>query len=375
MSRPLRHIAVVSTNRDKYSETFIHDGYDALPCRKHLLYGGYLPTHVTTDWRVEGQPLPPAPDERPDDAPDTLARKRLVAWLSTHRPDAVLAHYGPSGLALAEPCELLRIPLVVHFHGYDAYRHDILANQGRRYPWLFAKAQAVVAVSAAMEAQLLRLGARADRLHRCVYGVDLGRFPASDLPEGPLRLLFVGRMVEKKWPLGLLRAFGQAHAQAPDLRLQMVGDGELSGECKAWADASGLGAVVEFSGSCPPEGVAQALRGAHVLVQPSLQTPDGDNEGTPLAVLEAMAAGRAVVGSRHAGIGEVVADGETGLLFAPGDGDALCAALLRLHGDRELVRRLGVAARRQAVAEHAQRDYHLKLWRLLGHVAALGQNS
>jgi glycosyltransferase involved in cell wall biosynthesis len=111
------------------------------------------------------------------------------------------------------------------------------------------------------------------------------------------------------------------------------------------AAALGLGERVEFLGHS--DDVPALLAASDAFVLPSLF------EGTPLALLEAMAAGKAVVTSAIAGVDEVVSDGETGLLVRPGDPDALAEALRRVVGDAELRARLGAAARLRAEAEHS----------------------
>jgi glycosyltransferase involved in cell wall biosynthesis len=105
---------------------------------------------------------------------------------------------------------------------------------------------------------------------------------------------------------------------------------------------------VEFIGWLPNDTLRRRMRGALAVCVPSLAAPDGDAEGLPNVILEAMAEGVPVIASRHAGIPEAVAHEETGLLVPPGDPDALAAALQRLVQDPELRRRLGKRAREVA---------------------------
>lgn len=361
-------VVVASTNRARYSETFIHHAYDALPCHKTLLYGGYLPTHWTLDWQEEGEEIPVA-------RPGFLSRKpihpqaqqalNLRKWLERQRPGAILAHYGPSGVALGPVCKGLGIPLVVHFHGYDAYRADVLGSYGPHYGEMFQQARALVVVSEDMLAQVLRLGAPREKVHLCRYGVDVDRFAPQPLPATPFTFLFVGRFVPKKAPALALQAFAGVVRQVPGACLRMVGDGERMGECKALAVELGIGESVTFLGILPPEEVAREMAGSHALVLPSHRTADGDSEGTPLVVMEAAAAGRAVVGTLHGGIPEVVAHGQSGLLVPEGDLPALAGVLLHLATHRDVAARMGDAGRALAVAKFRSQEYHGKLWELL----------
>jgi colanic acid/amylovoran biosynthesis glycosyltransferase len=372
MSSQRPHIAIVSINRDKYSETFIHDSFDYFPCTKTLLYGGYLPTQETDDWRKEGQAIPMAVaklwERKPSDAAAQQVRN-LHAWLQRTRPAVVLAHYGPSGVALAPICKALSIPLVVHFHGYDAYRSDVLSSYGQDYALLWAVAHRVVAVSADMHRQLSGLGAPAARLQTLVYGVDPAQFLPQAMPTGPLRCLFVGRFVPKKAPDQLIRAFARLRERVPDAALVMVGDGELLADCIALVHELGLGESVTFTGVLSPSAVAAQVAACHMLVLPSRRTDDGDSEGTPLVILEAGAAARPVVGTVHGGIPDVVQDGETGLLVPENDVHALAEAMLRLAQAPATAATMGAAAHARILAQFTQSDYHQALWQLLMHAA------
>lgn len=364
MSRKEPHIAVVSINRDKYSETFIQNAFDALPGRKTLLYGGYLPTHFTHDWRREGSEIPAAKAgfwvKKPQNEQEQQ-EYNLRTWLKDNHVDVILANYGPSGVAMLPVSKVLKLPLIVHFHGYDAYRSDILGSYGREYPVLFAACKAVIAVSENMERQLISLGVPPEKVHTYIYGVEESRFVQQPMPDGPMQFGFVGRFVEKKSPLLLIEAFARVHAQLPEVRLRCVGDGELLEASKALAKQLGLTHAIEFLGILPPNAVAQFLSRCHVLLLPSQSPASGDSEGTPLAILEAAMAGRPVVTTRHGGIEAVVTDQVTGLLVQPGDVEGFAGAMLQLATDPEQVKNLGQNAAERARRDFGNKSYHQKL--------------
>ncbi len=378
MKPHLRHIAVVAINRDKYSETFIHDSFDFFPCKKSLLYGEYLPTHVAHDRLEAGAPIPISKakfwERNPSDA-RAQQERNVRTWLLKQRPDVVLAHYGPSGVAMAAICAELQIPLVVHFHGYDAYRADILGSHGLHYPAMFQAAQAIVVVSQDMHAQLLLLGATVQKLRLHIYGVNPARFSELNFPAAPFTFLFVGRFVPKKAPDLVLRAFAIVQRLVPEVRLRMVGDGELRVACERLAAELGLGDAIVFEGILDPERVAQVLTASHVLVLPSCRTQDGDSEGTPLVILEAGAAARAVVATRHGGITDVLTDGSNGLLVPENDPQALAAAMLRLASNPNEAAAMGLRARERVCEAFSQRHYHQNLWKLLENAVDFAQNS
>ena len=126
----------------------------------------------------------------------------------------------------------------------------------------------------------------------------------------------------------------------------LVGDGEIAGELRRTAaDVPNVG----FPGWLPNRELRQWMRGALAVCVPSVETAEGDAEGLPNVVLEAMAAGAPVVATHHAGIGEAVEDGRTGLLVPSADTEALTAALRRLIGAPDTARAMGAAARRVAL--------------------------
>lgn len=153
-------------------------------------------------------------------------------------------------------------------------------------------------------------------------------------------VLFVGRVVEEKGVRVLFQAFEQVAAAVPDARLVIAGDGPLVPELRAEATRSPvLRSRVECLGPVP--GAARLMAHADVVCVPSL------DEALGLVAVEALAAGRAVVASAAGGLSEVIEDGVSGVLVAPGDVPSLAAALRRVLGDSALQQRLGRAARRR----------------------------
>lgn len=189
--------------------------------------------------------------------------------------------------------------------------------------------------------------------------VDVGAAPSRTRgDDAPVQVVSVGRLAAPKDFATLVAAV----ARLPEGRahLRVFGDGPFRSELEAQKQALGLDAAVEFAGEVPD--VRPHLEDADVFVLSSL------SEGMPVSILEAMAAGLPVVASALPGLEEVVVDGETGLLVAPGDAAALAAGLGRLVDDPALRRSLGTAGRARA-EEHfslpAWRDAHFSLYRSL----------
>ncbi len=254
---------------------------------------------------------------------------------------------GTVGVRVVEACRLAGLPLIVHFHGYDASVHAVLEADAEAYPRLFQQASAIVAVSRAMERKLIEIGAPAEKVHWNCYGVDCDAFGgARPRDVGPL-FVAVGRFVDKKAPHITLTAFASVSRQCPDARLRMIGDGPLLDPCRDLARALRVEDRVEFLGAGDSSMIQGELRNARAFVQHSIQARDGDCEGTPVVVLEAGATGLPVVSTRHGGIPDAVVEGQTGLLVDEHDVEGMAAAMLRLARDPELAGRLGEAARRK----------------------------
>ena len=214
-------------------------------------------------------------------------------------------------------------------------------------PWVFRHATRIAvqseALRGAMLAELHGSGrqslARAVEAKLCVIGN--GVYVPPPLPPGADgELLFVGRLAVDKGVAHLIAAM----ALCPQVRLTIVGEGAERERLEA--AARGL-ANVRLVGRCAPEAMAELMATCAVLVLPSLR-----NEGLPNVVLEAMAAGRAVIATRHAGLPDLISDNVSGVLVAAGDVAALAAAITRLCADSALRARLGEGAR-ASVARYA----------------------
>jgi glycosyltransferase involved in cell wall biosynthesis len=363
-----------------YSETFIRAHIEKLPTEVIVLYGRRLPLSRESGESISafrlfsriGHAYPKTPVGR---SVDYLEKRSLQRFLVANHVKLVLAEYGVSGLVVMEACAGAGIPLVVHFHGYDAYRESVLQGVGRQYPQLFQEAAAIVAVSRHMENQLLHLGAPANKLHYNPCGVDLDMFREAQPSTAPPTFLAVGRFVNKKAPYLSLLAFSQVNKEVPEARLQMIGDGELLETCQRLAKALGIADAVEFCGAQPHSIVAKAMAQARAFVQHSVKTDDGDSEGTPVAILEAGASGLPVVATRHTGIVDTVVHGETGFLTDEGDVDTMAEYLMKLALEPETAARLGEAARTRIQAKFSMDRSISRLWEILARAMNLNAES
>jgi glycosyltransferase involved in cell wall biosynthesis len=289
---------------------------------------------------------------------------RLTAYLRAHKIDVVLAEFGPMGALVAPACARLGVPLAVYFRGFDASAALRNPRTVRRYRRMFRTVSHVFAVSEALAARLRAIGCPADRIHVAPSGVEPDRFPPG-APE-PGRVVAVGRLTEKKAPHLTIRAFALAARAAPEARLDVVGEGPLRAACEAEIAAQGLEGRVALHGALPHAGVAALLARAAVFVQHSVTAPDGDVEGLPISICEAMASAVPVVATRHSGIPEAVVDGETGLLVEEGDVEGMGAAIAGLLAAPAHAAALGAAGRRRAEARFSLAARHAELRALIG---------
>lgn len=364
-------LCVVAPYEPALTETFIRGHVERLPAARTTLLYGYPLTE-------KGRPVLSTTRR----ASHKLARKLFGAKIEREytdafiegirraRADVVLAEYGDVGAQVTEACRRLGVPLVVHFHGFDASVREVLAEHRESYPRMFREAAAVIAVSRAMRRKLASLGAPEAKLHYNPYGIDCARFGGADPSSAPPVFVAVGRFVEKKAPQLTIKAFAAARGEHGDARLRMVGDGPLLEECRALARELGLGGAVEFLGAQPHERVQEEMRGARCFVQHSVEAPNGDCEGTPVGVLEAGASGLPVVATRHAGIPDAVVEGETGLLVEERDVAGMAAHIRTLARDPALAATLGQNARRHIAENFSMEQSDRKLWSIIESCAA-----
>jgi len=356
-------ICVVHPNPGVQCETFIQAHCDGLRGVHAVLHGGHMPLRDAEGNRLhpdlpEEAPLLFSPTGSPETALHRQAATNMADFLRTARMDVVLAQYGPTGVALLEPCSQADVPLVVHFHGYDASLKPVLAKYAAGYAALFARAAAIVAVSREMRQDLLTLGALKERLHVVPYGVDAASFSEATPGSSPPRFVSVGRFVDKKAPETVVCAFAAVRAVVPDATLVMLGDGVLRESCMRLAACLGVAGAVSFPGSVSHQEVAGIMRNARCFVQHSVMSLSGDKEGTPNAVLEASASGLPVVATRHAGIREAVVHEQTGLLCEEHDVQGMTRHMLSMASEPALAAAYGRAGREHVRARY-DRDKQL----------------
>jgi glycosyltransferase involved in cell wall biosynthesis len=276
---------------------------------------------------------------------DPIAFVKLAAHLARVRPAILhthLVHADAYGLLAGA---VARVP--VRFstkHGFNEFREAPYFGVADRA--VASLAHVHIAISRGLARYLEDVEGFDDESFEIVhYGIDPDGEPAPYAESVP-RLLCVGRLIPIKGHVVLLRAFAQAKRELPDLQLDIAGRGPLEPALKALARELGVADSVRFLGHVSP--IQSAIEQSAVVVVPSM------GEGFGMVALEAMERARPVIAASIGGLGELVRDGETGVLVPAGEAEPLRDAIVRVAGDLDLARKMGDAGRRRALTRFQQ---------------------
>lgn len=259
--------------------------------------------------------------------------------------DLIHAHFAtcPASWALKISKEF-GIPFVVTTHAYDIYinpdKEDLKVK--------FENAARIITISDYNKNYLTKLLGKEFWNHidiiRC--GIDLSKFSfIKRQPSRKIKILYVGRLVEKKGPSYVIKAFKQALRENPNIELRIIGDGPLTDEIYQLTKELKLGNRVKMLGAQPQSMVLKEMELADIFFLPSLTAENGDREGAPVSILEAEATGLPIVSTIHTGIPEIVINGKTGFLVQEKDTNAMAKSLNKLIKNPELRNAMGKAGR------------------------------
>lgn len=289
--------------------------------------------------------------------------RRYADILQGIRAKLVHCHFGTNAVDIWPLVNRLRLPMLVTLHGYDITRHRRWWERGHGglhrccYPrkmLALAKEPRVhfIGVSDAIRNRAVAYGIPGDKITVCHIGVDTQRFkPApSPIDERPYRVLFVGRLVEKKGLTYLIQAFSEVTAAIPQAELIVVGDGPL--RVRLETQAMNTGARITFLGALNSDQVKKQMDEARIFCLPSITASNGDAEGLPISILEAQACGLPVVTTASGGAREGIICGKSGFSCDEKDISSLKKALMRLLSCEEEMLQQSINARWNAVKNH-----------------------
>ena len=250
--------------------------------------------------------------------------------------DLIHAHFAthPADWAL-RLSEMFSIPFVITAHAYDIFINPDVEKLREK----FSRAAKVITVSDYNRDYLINLLGRdlQEKIEVVRCGIDLERFIYSERgARDSVKILFVGRFVEKKGARYAVEAFTEVVKECPNTEIRMIGDGPLKDDIATLVERLGIKDKVSLLGPLSANDVLKEMKDADIFFLPSVTADNGDKEGIPVSIMEAMATGLPVVSTLHTGIPELVAHGKTGFLVPEKDTLAMAGRLNELIRDPDL---------------------------------------
>lgn len=271
------------------------------------------------------------------------------AFLRNGPYDIVHCHFGQTGClaAMLKDIGVIQGRVITTFYGHDLSEY-VQKNGSRVYRSLFFRGDVFIAISEIMKKRLIQLGCPSDRIVVHRLGVNLSRFDFSvrqPAREGALKLLSVGRFVEKKGLEYGIQAVARLVNEFPNLTYNIIGDGELKNKLAQLIASLNMKNNIHLLGWRSPDDVAKFMGEADMFLAPSVTSQNGDQEGTPTVIIEALARGVPVLSTFHSGIPELIQDNETGFLVPERDSDAIARKIREVCRHSEKLTEMGWAGR------------------------------
>lgn len=355
-----KRVAVYRHQLFQRSETFITSQATSMKQYEPVFVGRTAEPGWPESWRVVT-----LPDTRSVRWGHALLNRfgLLFSQLSEESISIVHAHFGVEGCYAMDLARKLDVPLVTTFHGFDASLSTSALVLSARPSWvryallrnrLAERGNLFLCVSERLRERVIKQGFPEERTQVHYIGVDVGRFAPAPVAPQRKEILFVGRLVQKKAPQVLVRAFARISEHEPDAFLTIIGDGPLRPLLARQIAEERLADRIQLLGPQPHHIVAERMKGAYLFCLPSVTTPSGETEGLPIVILEAMASMVPVVATRHGGIPEAISSDDYGILVPERDTSRLSSALLSLLRDENHRSEISINARERVV-----RDFNL----------------
>ena len=296
------------------------------------------------------------------DRPWQISRSEVEALLGIlRRSDARLLHiyFGHIAVHLLPLIHAWEKPSVVSFHGADVLVDMDKPAYRRATQEMLAAVRRVLVRSESLRRAVIDLGCEEKKIHIFRTGIPLDEFPFRDrsFPEnGSWRFVQAGRLIEKKGLPTTLRAFAIFSQRHPKSRLVIAGEGPLLPDLSDLARALRIDCSVLFAGFASQARLREIFYQSHIFLHPSETGRDGNQEGIPNSMLEAMASGLAVFATAHGGIPEAIENGTSGVLVPERDHEALARALLEAVENQAVLARLAKAGAEVVAKKFEQRS-------------------
>lgn len=288
--------------------------------------------------------------------------KELVKLFKMRNIRAIHVHFGPRSLEILGLAKKFNLPLVVTFHGYDASGYLNNKSYVAKLPDLFDYASAIIIVSKHM-IDTLKLERWLNKVHLVPCSVNPIDFSSAKNRTQPdkIKILHSGRMVKKKGVSDLIKVFSELSCEYNHIELHLIGDGEELGKHKNLASELCSEKNVFFYGAVTYDKVIRLLNESDIFVLNSRTDDNGDMEGTPVTILEAMCMGKPVVSTRHAGIPDIIQHGKNGLLAGEYMNEELKSNIEILIKNPELRESLGREAEKTIMELYTTKVIHKKI--------------
>ncbi|CRH29976.1 glycosyltransferase [Pantoea ananatis] len=287
----------------------------------------------------------------------------------TYVADVFLVHFGYAGALANKLRELgiLKGKQATVFHGADISRRHILDEHKQDYRNLFQQSELMLPISHLWQNKLIEMGCPPEKIHVTRMGIEPEKFnfQPRDAFHTPLRIVSVARLTEKKGLDVAVKASAILKQRGGQFQYTIIGNGDQDQMMRDFIAREEMDDCVTMPGFKPQEEIRQALNEADIFLLPSKTAADGDMEGIPVALMEAMAVGLPVVSTFHSGIPELIENNVSGWLVKEDDAEALAETLLKLSEGAVDVAPVVAAARYKVETEFNQHIAYRELAQIL----------
>jgi colanic acid/amylovoran biosynthesis glycosyltransferase len=287
----------------------------------------------------------------------------------TFTADVFLVHFGYAGALANKLRELgvLKGKQATVFHGADISRRHILEEHKLDYVNLFRQSELMLPISHLWENRLIEMGCPPEKIHVTRMGIEPEKFNFQPRQafQTPLRIVSVARLTEKKGLDVAVKASAILKQRGGQFQYTIIGNGDQDEMMRDFIAREGMEDCVSMPGFKPQEEIRRALSEADIFLLPSKTAADGDMEGIPVALMEAMAVGLPVVSTFHSGIPELIENNVSGWLVEEDDPEALAEMLLKLSQGEVDVVPVVAAARHKVETEFNQHIAYGELAQIL----------
>lgn len=355
-------LAILVNGENKVMGTFSKSYIEDLPYRKVVLFGGLIPIfkNGTPKWKQKliRYWITLLALKNPQRI-EQLKLKRLTSILKKEKVDVALCEFLNTAASAMPACKEVNIPMISNVLGYEININEVVSRFEQKYKDLAQYQSHTIPVVKDMIPKLVALGFDENKITYSPIGPTEDFFNINPNYNNQ-QVLAIGRFCETKAPHHTIRAFNEVLKKLPNAKLIFAGAGELLESCVQLVSELGIEKNVDFVGGISKETQKKLLSESSIFVQHSVTAKNGDKEGTPVAILEASAAGSPVVSTYHAGIPDTVIHEKTGFLVEEHDWKSMGEYMFQLLTNNTLWNDISKNAK-SFCKDHFSMNQHLKI--------------